>query len=128
LQSWQQLPVSAIANFQPVLLQESSPEGVQKLLRAHPYLRFPFVEQGKPVRILTRKEAEASLAEKRPPKLEPAVTCLPNQTIRELQSKLIDSTSLMVVVLNQPEGTVLGLVTLHDLLRAEVAIAKEGVG
>jgi CBS domain-containing protein len=28
--------------------------------------------------------------------------------------------------LDQPEGRVLGLVTLHDLLRAQVVLAKEG--
>ena len=43
-----------------------------------------------------------------------------------IQSKLIDSASLMVVILDQPGGRVLGLVTLHDLLRAQVVLAKEG--
>jgi CIC family chloride channel protein len=125
LHAWQQLPVSAIATFQPVVAQDSSPAAIQLLLRTHPYQRFPVVADGKPIGILTRKEAEAALAETRPPKFEPLVTCLPHQTIRELQSKLIDSTSLMSVVLDRPGGQVLGLVTLHDLLRAEVAIAKE---
>jgi CIC family chloride channel protein len=128
LQSWQQLPVSAIANFQPIFAQASVPLEVQKLLRTHPYQRFPVVEQGKPLGILTRKEAEAAIAEKRSPKLEPAATCLPHQTIRELQSTLIESISLMALVLDQPNGKVLGLVTLHDLLRAEVTIAKGGAG
>jgi CIC family chloride channel protein len=76
------------------------------------------------VGILTRREAEAAIAEKRSPKLEPLVICLPHQTIRELQAKLIESTSLMTVILDQPGGRLLGLVTLHDLLRAEVAIAS----
>ena len=77
--------------------------------------------------ILTRKEAEAALAEKRPPKCEATVTCLPQQTIRELQGLLIESTSQVVVVLDQPRGQVLGLVTLHDLLRAEVSMSKDGM-
>jgi CIC family chloride channel protein len=128
LQAWQHLPVSAIATFQPVVVQDLSSSEIQKLLRTHPYQRFPVVQDDRPVGILTRREAEAALAEKRPPKFEPLVTCLPAQTIRELQSKLIDSASLLVVVLDQPGGKVLGLVTLHDLLRAEVAIAKEGIG
>jgi len=29
-------------------------------------------------------------------------------------------------LLDEPKGKVLGLITLHDLLRAEVAVAKEG--
>ncbi len=124
LQSWQQLPVSAIANFQPAVSQNSSPDELRKLLKSHPYQRFPVVRDGKPEGILTRKEAEAALTENRPPKLEQMVTCLPHQTIRELQTKLIDSTSFLVLVLDRPGGKLIALVTLHDLLRAEVSIAK----
>jgi len=127
LQSWQQLPVSAIANFQPVVLRDLAATEIQKLLRAHPYQRFPVVLNGVLNGILTRKEAEAALAEKRPPKCEATVTCLPQQTIRELQGLLIESTSQVVVVLDQPRGQVLGLVTLHDLLRAEVSMSKDGM-
>lgn len=126
LQSWQQLPISAVANFQPVLAQDNSPAALKKLLQSHPYQRFPVVQQGVAKGILTRKEAEAALRENRSPKFEQPVTCFPNQTVRQLQSKLIESTSLMAVVVNQNDGNVLGLVTLHDLLRAEVAFAKEG--
>ncbi|HVV70587.1 MAG TPA: chloride channel protein [Verrucomicrobiae bacterium] len=128
LQSWQQLPVSAIATFRPVVVQDLSFPELEKVLRAQPYQRFPVVQHGGAAGILTRKEAEGALAEKRAPKLEPLAFCLPHQTIRELQQALIESTSLMVLVLDQPKGRVLGLVTLHDLLRAEVAIAKEGAG
>jgi CIC family chloride channel protein len=128
LHAWQQLPVSAIATFQPVVASDSSSAVIERLLKTHPYQRFPVVTDGKPIGILTRKEADAALAERRSPRLESLVTCLPHQTIRDLQSKLIDSTSLMAVVLDRPGGQILGLVTLHDLLRAEVAIAKESVG
>jgi CIC family chloride channel protein len=93
-------------------------------LKSHPYQRFPVVEGGAVTGILTRKEAESAVAEKRSPRLETAVTCLPGHTIRELQSLLIESTALMVVLLDEPKGKILGLVTLHDLLRAEVSVAK----
>jgi CIC family chloride channel protein len=126
LQSWQQLPVSALATFQPVTVQDLSPGELQKQLKSQPYQRFPVIQHGTLVGILTRKETELALREKRLPKLEPHVTCLPHQTIRELQGKLIDSNSLMVVLLDKPAGQVIGLITLHDLLRAEAAMAKEG--
>jgi CIC family chloride channel protein len=125
LQTWQQLPISAIANFQPAVVHDSAPGEIRKLLKSHPYQRFPVViRNGKPEGVLTRKEAEAALAENRSPKFEPLVTCLPHQTIRDLQSKLIESSSLMVLVLDQPNGKLIALVTLHDLIRAEVSIAK----
>lgn len=124
LQGWQQLPVSAVANFRPVFVANLDPAELVKLLKSHPYQRFPVVEGGAVTGILTRKEAESAVAEKRSPRLETAVTCLPGHTIRELQSLLIESTALMVVLLDEPKGKILGLVTLHDLLRAEVSVAK----
>jgi CIC family chloride channel protein len=126
LQSWQQLPVSAIATFQPVAVEDLSTAAMQELLKRQPYQRFPVVQHGKPVGILTRKEAEIGLSERRTPKLEPLITCLPHQTIRELQEKLIDSTALMIVLLDKPAGQMLGLITLHDVLRAEATIAAQG--
>ncbi len=124
LQAWQKLPVSAIANFHPVVVSDSNPIELMQALKAHPYQRFPLMRNGELAGILTRKEAEAALAEKRPVKLEKAITCLRRQTVRELQSLLIESTALMVVLLDKPNGKILGLVTLHDLIRAEVAVAN----
>ena len=126
LHDWQQLPVSAIANFRPVLVTDLKLTEVTQVLRTHPYQRFPVVQNGVLLGVLTRKEAESAAAEQRSPKLDSAVTCLSHQTIFELQSRLIESTALMVVVLDVPKGKVLGLVTLHDLLRAEVSVAKGG--
>jgi CIC family chloride channel protein len=127
LQSWQQLPVSAIANFQPVVVPaDCAPGELRKLLNSCPYQRFPVVKNGALAGILTRREAEGALAQGRPPKWEPPVTCLPAQTIQELQGRLVESTALVTILLDQPGGRVLGLITLHDLLRAQVAMAKAG--
>jgi chloride channel protein, CIC family len=120
LHGWQQLPVSAIASFRPVILPNLEPAAVQEILQKHPYQRFPVVQNEKLAGILTRKEAETALAEKRLPKLEPAAVCQREQTVRGLQQLLIESASQFVVVLDRPEGSVVGIVTLHDLLRAEV--------
>jgi CIC family chloride channel protein len=119
LQSWQQLPIYAIANFEPVILHKLDRAEIQSVLKAHPYLRFPVERDGKIAGILTRREAEAAMAENRPPKLERPVTCLRGQTIRELQSALLESTSQFVVLLDRPDGKIVGLITLHDLLRAQ---------
>lgn len=128
LRSWQQLPVAAIANFHPVTARELNAGEMEKLLRAHPYERFPVVGNGTVAGILTRKEAQAALAGKRAPKLEPAVTCLRNQSVAELQARLIESNSMIVVLLERPGGQVLGVVTLHDLLRAQAALSEAGAG
>jgi len=124
LQSWQELPISAIANFRPVVLEAVDQEALKQALKAHPYQRFPVMRDGAIAGILTRKEAESAITDGRPPKLESAVTCLPRRTIRELHGLLIESAALMVVILEEPRGKILGLITLHDLLRAQVTVGK----
>ena len=73
--------------------------------------------------VLTRKEAQAALTERRAPKLEPVTTCRANQTIRELQTLLINSSTQFVVVVDEA-GLIRGVISLHDLLRAEVQKAE----
>ena len=124
LQAWQQLPVSAIANFHPVILTDLAPASLQTVLPSHPYERFPVVLNGVLKGILTRQEAGSALAEKRPPRLEPAVTCLPHHTVRQLQTLLIESSSQLVLLLDEPNGKILGLLTLHDLLRNQTSMSE----
>jgi CIC family chloride channel protein len=126
LQSWQQLPVSAIANFRPLIVSDLAPDSLQKVLKAHPYQRFPVVQRDKLAGILTRREAEAALRENRTPKLENAATCLPHQTVRKLQGLLVESPSNFVVLVDDDGGKILSVITLHDLLRAEVEKAGSG--
>jgi CIC family chloride channel protein len=120
LQSWQQFPVSAIANFRPVIIHDLAPAKLQDFLKSHPYQRFPVVQEDKLTGILTRREAESALRDNRAPKLESAATCLPHQTVRKLQGLLVESPINFVVLLDDDGGKILGIVTLHDLLRAEV--------
>jgi len=124
LASWQQLPVEAILSTTPVVLNDLAPATIQETLEKHPYSRFPVVHEGKLDGILTRPEAEAALKENRPIRLEPATTCHAEQTIRQLQTLLIGSSTNFVVVTNGG-GAVQGVITLHDLLRAEVQKAGE---
>lgn len=124
LLSWQQLPVAAILAAKPVVLEDLTAATLEQGLKAHPYARFPVVEGGKLSGILTRTEAQAALAAHRPPKLEPATTCTAHQTIRELQGLLIQSSTNFVTV-TDGNGHILGVITLHDLLRAEVEKASE---
>ena len=124
LQSWHQFPVSAVANFRPVLAESTEREQVTGLLEKNPYQRFPVVKDGVLQGILTRNEALAAIAEGRNPKLEPATECYPDQNVRQLQMLLIESSSQMVVLMDSPNGKLLGVVTLHDLLRAEVSVSK----
>jgi CIC family chloride channel protein len=126
LQSWQLLPVSAIANFHPAIAEDLQPAALMDILDRFPYQCFPVALNGRLEGILRRDQADASVAKSVPPNLEPATTCLRDNTIHEVQQLLIDSSTHLVVVLDRAGGKVVGLVTLHDLLRAEVSMAQQG--
>jgi chloride channel protein, CIC family len=122
LQGWQQLPVSAVANFRPVILQSLDASHLKAVLGAHPYARFPTLLENRIAGVLIRKEAERAISEGRPPQLEPAVTCAPSRSIGELQRILVQSPGFFVIITGESEGQILAVLTLHDLLRAEIAI------
>jgi CIC family chloride channel protein len=127
IRSWQNLPVSAIAQFEPVILASLEEEAVAALLETTPYQRFPVTKNGSLVGILLRTEFAQARTEKRPFRLVPAVTARPSQTIRQCQALLIESACGFIVITDHLEGLPLAVVTLHDLLRAQVAISdREG--
>ena len=125
LQSWQKLPVSAIANFHPVVLNGTEPAEIEKVLKEYPFARFPVMREGVAAGIAARVELTEALFEKRSPKLGPAIRCEPRQTIRELQTLLLESPTGMVVVCDGPK--LLATVTLHDLLRGQMNAAQNSV-
>jgi len=122
LRSWQNLPISAIAHFQPVVLDNLDPEAIAQALGKTPYDRYPVVKDGALSGILLRSEAARAETEGRPVRPISAVSAKPSQTIRQCQSLLIESTCGLIVVVDDSRGLPLAVVTLHDLLRAQAAI------
>lgn len=121
---WHEMPVAAFANFKPVVLCELTPPVLEEALARTTYDRFPVVRDGVLAGMLTRAEARLALRERRPPKLLPAITVSPTASIREAQPQLLEAETGMVVLLDESQGRVLGLLTLHDLLRAQSTLAK----
>ena len=124
LKSWQSLPVSIVTNFHPVAMESTDSNDILEHLKKHRYARFPWIKDHQVAGIVTRKELERSVMENRPPEIQTASTCYVYQSVRELQRVLIESNEGLVAVLDRPRGRLLGVVTLHDLLRAEVAAAR----
>ena len=129
LRSWQNLPISALANFKPVAVRDVSESALSQLLERHPYRHFPVTEDGRLKGVVTREEIAAALAEHRPLNIQPAVTCQPGQSIRESQTRLIQSPTGTIAITDESETKLLGIVTLHDVVRAQLSIAeREGTG
>lgn len=123
LRSWQNLPVSALANFKPVVVNDLSGPALTELLERHPYGRFPVVLDGELKGIAARAEIAVAVASGQMVKFEPAITCRPGQSIRESQALLIQSTTGAIAITDDA-NKLLGIVTLHDLLRAQLGVAE----
>lgn len=122
LRTWMELPAARIANFSPVVVTDPSPDALRVFLASHPHDRFPVVTDNRLAGVVTRQEAVAALAAGRSPALEPAVTCSPATPVREVATRIVDSPSGLVIVVG-PNGGVNAVITMHDLLRAQMNLA-----
>ncbi len=125
LRSWLEAPISRAANFRPIIIKDLSPDYLAKIVSEHRHDRFPVVLEGKLAGVITLSVAEMCARDKTKPVLEPVAICRRDTTIREAQTKIIESPSNMVVVVGGEDAHVIGLLTLHDILRAEMLLSKE---
>jgi CBS domain-containing protein len=100
---------------------------VRTLLATHRHERFPVVLEGRLRGVMERRAADLALRSAQSVPVETAATCLAETPLREVQSRLIDSPGQLAVVVDKigEDARVVGVITLHDLLRAEMLFAKE---
>ncbi|HVP90548.1 MAG TPA: chloride channel protein [Terriglobales bacterium] len=122
LQSWQRLPVSAIANPKPVVIRSLDPAKMHEIVDRYPYNNFPVELEGRLRGILTRPQILESILNNDPPEVQNVVTCYPDQTVREVGDKFIESPVNVLLVVDRESGAIRGIITLHDLIRAQEAI------
>jgi CBS domain-containing protein len=116
--------VRALANPRPVVLPTLEEKEVRAVLAKHPYARYPVIRDGTPLGMLEREEAELAFHGKREPRLQPVVVVEPDAHLSDIQNDLLESpTGALVVRGVGPEGG-FGLLTIHDLLRAQQAAAE----
>ena len=125
LRSWQHLPISSIANFSPVSLDSFERAQIDSTLKAYPYRYFPILREGAVAGLVSRVELESTLTTGNPPTLTPAVVVKPTDSVRLVQSVLITSPSGIVLLVDAPDRRLIGMVTLHDLLRAELTAGEQ---
>jgi CIC family chloride channel protein len=123
-ESWRNLQVQVIANKKPVVVDNTSEASLRALLAAHPYHCFPVETNCLLKGVVTRSEIEAALQQKRPFVIEPVTICHNEETLRNIENKFIQSPTGMVIVVNKDDSSMIGLITLHDLLRAQAAIIE----
>ena len=124
LTAWQNLSVSAVANFKPAVLHGFAADQLATFLDHHPYRCFPVEKEGRLQGVVTRATLEGVLLRRDTPVIENAVTCLPDQTIREVADLFLNTPSGIMIVVDSETATIRGVLTLHDLLRAQAALAE----
>jgi CIC family chloride channel protein len=97
---------------------------LRQLLEDHSFQRFPYMKDGKLAGIVSREEIEHALDTGRQPRLREAHTCERQQSISEAQFGLIESEDGIIVILDKAGGSPVGVLTLHDLVRAERRVAN----
>ncbi len=125
LREWQNQPVVHLSNPKPVAAQSLEPKPLQQLLQNYPYAQFPVVVEGKICGVLTRIEGNQALREKRRPVLAEATICNPSLPLRDVEMQLIESKTGLLLLQENPAGPLVGLLTLHDILRAQQAATHE---
>lgn len=123
LESWQGLPVGQIAVTRAAAVTSLDPQALRLLLEEHPYARFP-VACCPEDRVALRGEILRALAERRPPGFQPAASCGPDMPVREAARLLVESETGMILVRDPGTGELRGVLTLHDLLRAQAAACE----
>ncbi len=126
LREWQNQPVSHLANPKPVVADSLELNQLQHLIQNQPYAQFPVVIGRQIHGVITRDETTRAIREKRPPVLAEAALCRPDLPLRSAQTELIQSKTGFLLLQERPDGPLLGILTLHDILRAGQAAAEEG--
>jgi len=123
LSSWQNLPVSAIAHYEPAILTDFSAAAIEVAL-ACPYKRFPVVTEDLPRGVVTRAALQEARSAGSVPVIQPCPEVTLGRSVRDAQRALIESPEGIIMVTEKAGGRPLAVVTLHDLLRAQLMVAE----
>ena len=123
LRHWKKRRVSLCATFTVTSVEAWQSESVRKALET-PYRFFPVVRADGSVEGVTLRSAlERFLQSGTPPPLEHAPLITPDETLENVQGSLVES-PLNLVLLVTPEKRLVGLLTIHDLLRSQITAAE----
>jgi chloride channel protein, CIC family len=121
LASLHKRPVSTVANFSPVFARSMDREELEKLVKEFPYQEFPLLMEGRLVGTLNRNSVLNGQPIENARK--PIDTVEPDTSVRDAVSRMIDKSLSLLVVVSPSDGTPIGIVTLHDIVRLQSQLA-----
>lgn len=124
LESWQNLPVSNIMNTHPVLIESTNHLHLKEVLSKTPYRCFPFVCEGVVQGMFTREVIEQALSKNEIPCHIQVCSASPDTPVKEAADNFINSPEGFLVIVDEKKNIPVGILTLHDLLRAQAAVVE----
>jgi CIC family chloride channel protein len=124
LSSWHNLPVSHIMNPKPVVIDSRDAKQFQNIVSTTPYHCFPYVKSGAIEGIVTREAMEEALRSGQAPEVSGACVTKKTATVRQAADNFMNSLHGFMIIVDGDETVVAGILTLHDLLRAQAAVAE----
>jgi Chloride channel protein EriC len=121
LRSWQNLPASAIANYRPVLIDSLEKENLKKIFEKFSYNNFPVVKDGQVAGIINRENIKKYLNGQGSLEIWPAAFCYEDEPLKEIGNRFLDSPANLLLVKRRSDDQIVALVTLHDLIRAQIS-------
>jgi chloride channel protein, CIC family len=122
LQSWQNLPISAIVSPNPVGLKTLVENEMREILDNFPYNAFPVFSDASVIGVVTRQQVKDAIRDNSVPRIQKIGFCYTDQTVKEVGNTFIASTGNVLIVLERETNDIAGIITLHDLIRAQAAI------
>jgi CBS domain-containing protein len=90
----------------------------KKSTNQYKYSAFPVV-QNQNIGVVTCQDILAALEERHLPPIYPFSVCYPNETVREVANKFLESPVNFLPIVSPETGRVVGIFILHDLIRAQ---------
>jgi len=126
LKSWaalQKRPIGTIATFKPITVNTTAREELLLIVEEHPYRFFPLVRGNKLEGLISRESVLETPEENIAP--QPARTVSPNTPVKEAVNQMVTESAGLLVLVADQEGPPIGIVTLHDVLRAQAQITDQ---
>jgi len=126
LKSWaalQKRPVATIATFKPMMAGTTNRKELTGLVEEYSYRFFPLVMNNKLEGVISRTAVLEGTEETVTP--QPARTVSPNTPIKEAVNQMVTESANLLVVVAERNGPPIGIVTLHDVLRAQAQITDQ---
>jgi len=89
-----------------VVIRNLDPKRLHEVVDKYPYNSFPVEIDGQLRGILTRQQILESLLGKDTPETQNVITCFPDQTVREVGDKFIQSPINVLVVVSRESGAI----------------------